>query len=374
MDKRWIWEFENYPNFTFKYAKLNPIIKEITILQGYLSALCEFMSEEKIQEKHLDSLTDEVINSSAIEGEFLSRDSVRKSIAKKLGIADRFMQTDYIVDGVVNIILDASTNYDNRLDIERIFKWQASIFPTGRNHLGEIINIGETRGDYDMVIGGGGPKEIVYYQAPSYDTLTDELIEFFEWFNNTEDSLIKAAIAQLWFLIIHPLDDGNGRIARSISEYILARLDKSYYSKIYSISKSIYSNKKAYYETLESTTGFRKKEDSLDITLWLEYFLNTLQEALLEAKQGLIYIIEKSKFWDKHRDKSFNDRQTKVLNKILDIGIDNFEGGLTKKKYVSISKTSEATAARDIKELVNHGCIKQIKGTTGRGTKYKVII
>jgi len=371
MNKRWIWQFDNYPNFTYDKEKLDSLIQEIVFLQGSLSSMVLFTSKETLLEKLKDSYADEIINSSAIEGEFLNRDSVRKSIAKKLGF-DRFANTDYETDGLVNILIDACTNYEKDLDIERIFTWHASIFPTGRNNKGEIVNIGETRGDYEMVIGGGGPKEIIYYQAPPFDELVDQLVDFFNWFNNTPDSIIKAAISHLWFLIIHPMDDGNGRISRTICEYVLARVEKSYYSKIYSISKTINEDKKAYYEVLEKTTGFRKKEDSLDITLWLEFFLKILLKSLKEAEQGLQYIKEKTNFWDNHREKEFNSRQIKVLNKILDLGAENFEGGLTKRKYVSISKTSTSTATNDLKQLLQWGCLKQTSGTKGRGTSYYI--
>ena len=373
MNKRWIWEFDNYPNFTYDKKELDSLIQEIVFLQGSLSSTVSFVSKEILEEKLKDSYADEVINSSAIEGEFLNRDSVRKSIAKKLGF-DRYANTDYATDGLVNILIDACTNYEKDLDIERIFAWHAAVFPTGRNNKGEIVNIGLTRGNYEMIIGGEGPKEVMYYQAPPHDELFDYLVEFFDWFNKTEDSIIKAAIVHLWFLIIHPLDDGNGRISRTICEYVLARVEKSYYSKIYSISKTIYENKKTYYEVLEQTTGFRIKENPLDITAWLKFFLQTLLKSLQEAQIGLQYIKEKTKFWDKHRDKELNSRQVKVLNKILDLGSKNFEGGLTKKKYVAISKASTSTATNDLKQLLELGCIKQTAGTTGRGTSYFVDI
>lgn len=373
MSKRWIWEFENYPAFEFDATRINPLIKEITFLQGSLSALYSFASKEKMQEKLAETLTDEIISSSAIEGEFLNRDSVRKSIAKRLGMKE-FTNTDYATDGLVSILFDACTNYNNDLDIERLERWHGAIFPTGRNHEGVKINVGELRGDYEMIIGGGGPKEIVYYEAPPSDTLTDEMISFFEWFNKTDDGLIKAAIAHLWFLIIHPFDDGNGRIARTISEYALAKVENSYYSKIYSISKTIYEKKRDYYDVLEKTTGYRKKDKPLDITLWIEYFLKTLLKSLQEARTGIQYILEKTKFWDTHRGKELNARQIKVLNKVLDKGIENFEGGISKSKYAAITKASTSTASNDLKQLLEWHCIKQIEGTSGRGTRYTVVV
>jgi Fic family protein len=179
--------------------------------------------------------------------------------------------------------------------LKEFFTWHAAVFPIGLNNKGEIVNIGVTRGDYEMVVGGGGPKEIIYYQASPYDELFDYLVEFFDWFNKIEDSIIKVAISHLWFLIIHPLHDGNGKIARTICEYVLERVEKSYYSKIYSISKTIYENKKVYYEVLEQTTGFRINENPLDI------------------------------------------------------GSKNFEGALTKKKYVAMTKASTTTVTNDLK-------------------------
>ena len=373
MDKRWIWQFDDYPNFTYNLEVLTPLIARISRLQGYLTSLSSLSSKEKLQERLSESLADEVISSSAIEGELLNRDSVRKSIAKKLGL-NKFAQTDYATDGLVNILFDACNNHDKDLDIERIYKWHAAIFPTGRNNLGELINVGELRGDYEMIVTDNGPKEKVYYEAPPFDTLFDELYDFFIWFNKTEDSLIKAGIAHLWFLIIHPLDDGNGRISRTICEYTLAKLEKNDYSKIYSLSKTINEKKRDYYAALEATSGLRKKDIPLDITIWLKYFLETLETSLEDAVNKLQYIVEKTKFWDTHRDKDINSRQTKVLNKILNMGIENFEGGLTKKKYVAITKASTSTATLDLKQLVDWNCIKQTPGTTGRGTSYYVYI
>lgn len=369
MEKRWIWEFEDYPNFTYNLEKITPIIEQITFIQGSLSSLCEFTSKEKLNEKITDSLTDEILNSSAIEGEYLNRDSVRKSIAKKLGLDDEAI-TDHTTDGLVGILIDACSNFNDSLDIERIFKWHSTLFPLGRNSDGDKINVAQLRGDYDMVISSNKGKEKIFYEAPPYNTLVDEMIEYLNWLNNSKDTLIKAAIAQLWFLIIHPLDDGNGRISRTITENILSKIENSYYSRIYSVSKTINQKKKDYYQVLEETTGFRKKEIPLDITKWLEYFLSTLKTSLEDAKKGLQYIIEKTKFWDTFRDKELNARQIKVLNKILDMGIENFEGGLTKSKYVSMTKASTSTATNDIKQLLEFGCIKQVDGTTGRGTRY----
>lgn len=374
MSKKQIWEDKDYPNFTYDLEALLPLIKNISYLQGQLNTYTSLSSSEVMEEKLKESFTDEVINSSAIEGEFLNRDSVKNSIAKKLGL-DRFVKTDYITDGLVSILFDAYDNCKEPLSLERIFKWHAAVFPTGRNNEGEIINIGSFRGDYPMTIESSNPNDFtIYYKAPSFTKVPDEIKEFLKWFNSTEDDFIKAAIAHLWFLIIHPLDDGNGRIARAICEYSLARLENKSNTKIYSISKTIYENKRKYYEALENTTGFVSRTNSIDITIWLKFFLETLSISIENSLLGLQYIIKKAKFWDTHRDKGLNARQTKVMNKILDMGVENFLGGLTKMKYCKMTKASESTATNDLRQLINWGCIIQIEGTRGRGTKYTINI
>lgn len=374
MPKKWIWEDENYPNFTYNKDVLLPLIKDISFTQGKLSAFSSMVSSTTIEEKLRESFTDEIINTSAIEGEFLNRDSVKRSIDKKLGL-DRFVETDHKTDGLVSILFDAYDNHKKPLTTEKIFKWHAAIFPTGYNNEGDKVDVGTFRGNYQMIISSSKLGDnTIYYQAPSYTKVPNQIETFLKWFNTEEDNLIKAGIAHLWFLIIHPLDDGNGRISRTICEYSLARVEDITNSKLYSISKTINKNKKKYYTALENTTGFVSNNNPTDITTWLTFFLETLLEAIEESLVGLQYIVEKTKFWDMHRNKGLNARQTKVMDKILDIGIKNFEGGLTKKKYSKMAKASESTATNDLKQLIEWGCIIQIEGTTGRGTKYTINI
>ena len=269
-------------------------------------------------------------------------------------------------------MVDANTNYNQNLNLERLFGWHNALFPTGYSGFVKI-NVAKFRGSEPMeVVSGGIGRERVHYKAPPRERLENEVQLFLEWFNSEEDTLVKAAIAHLWFVVIHPFDDGNGRISRAIADLVLSKIEQSKISKLYSMSSAINKNKKSYYEILDATTGFKRKDSPLEITAWIQWFLETLLIALDDARKSLRYILEKTGFWDKHRDDELNSRQVKVLNKILDKGIENYEGGLNNRKYIAITKTSSATATRDLKDLLNKGCIKQIEGTIGKSTSYIV--
>lgn len=225
------------------------------------------------------------------------------------------------------------------------------------------------------VIGGAAGKEKTYYVAPPRSILEDEMERYLQWFNTTQPSLIKACIAHLWFVIIHPFDDGNGRIGRAITDLVLSKIEKSSISRLYSMSSAINIDRNGYYHALEKTTGYLHKESNhLDITQWCEWFLATLYTALIDTKKKLNYIVQKTAFWDKYREYGLNSRQTKVLNKILDMGAENFQGSLSKKKYMTITDTASTTASRDITQLLEIGCIRQIEGTNGRNVRYEIVI
>ncbi|CAM3934950.1 Fic family protein [Arcobacter cloacae] len=374
--KKWIWQQENYPNFTYDFKKLEDLIQKISLEQGYLIALTQTMNKDNIIQRQADALFNEAINTALIEGEVLNRDSVKASIAKKFGFNDvDYKKLDENTNNLVEIIIDANTNYHEDLTLERLFGWHNALFPKGYSGLNKI-NTASFRGEETMqIVGGYAGNEIIYYEAPPRANLENEMQNFLNWFNSTNESLIKACIAHLWFVIIHPFDDGNGRITRAITDLVLSKIENSTISRLYSMSSAINANRKAYYKALEHTTGYIQKEDNfLDITLWCEWFLQTLYEALLETKTKLNFIVIKTKFWDKNKDKNLNARQIKVLNFILDIGIENFKGNLSKKKYMSISSSSSTTASRDISELLEIGCIKQVEGTLGRNVSYKIVI
>jgi Fic family protein len=334
------------------------------------------MNKDNIIQRQADALFNEAINTALIEGEVLNSDSVKASIAKKFGFEDiDYKKLDENTNNLIEIIIDANTNYYEDLTLERLFGWHNALFPKGYSGLNKI-NTASFRGEETMqIVGGYAGNEIVYYEAPPRANLENEMKNFLYWFNTTNESLIKACIAHLWFVIIHPFDDGNGRITRAITDLVLSKIENSTISRLYSMSSAINANRKAYYKALEHTTGYIQKEDNfLDITLWCEWFLQTLYEALLETKTKLNFIVTKTKFWDKNKDKNLNARQIKVLNFILDIGIENFKGNLSKKKYMSISSSSSTTASRDISELLEIGCIKQVEGTLGRNVNYKIVI
>ncbi len=376
-NERWIWQNKNYPNFNYDIDKLTSLIQKVHIVQGELIVLTSTINEESFQDKYIEALTNEAINTSAIEGEVLNRDSVRASIRKKLGIDTYFFHTDPHTEGVVSILLDANTNYTKPLHLERIFGWHNALFPTGYSGF-EKINVAAFRGEEEMkVVSGAIGRERTHYVAPPSKSLFLEMNSFLHWFEKEDATLIKASIAHLWFVIIHPLDDGNGRIARAITDLVLAKIENSKASKLYSMSTAILNDRKGYYDILDRTTGFVPKqehENPLDITLWIEWFLKTLLCSLSQAKENLYFIIEKTKFWDKHRDTQLNSRQIKMLNKVLDIGVNNFEGGINKRKYVAITKTSDRTAVRDLNDLISKGCIRQELNSKGRNVRYEIIV
>ena len=374
--KKWIWQQENYPNFTYEFKKLESLIQKVSIQQGYLIALAQTIDNKTIIQRQSQALENEAISTSAIEGKILNRDSVKASIAKKFGFRDiDYNKIDNSIEYLIEVLIDANTNYDAKLTQERLFAWHGAIFPKAYDKFNSI-NVATFRGEETMqVVGGYAGNEIVYYEAPPKSILEKEMQTFLNWFNSTNDDLIKACIAHLWFVIIHPFDDGNGRIARAITDLVLSKIENSKISRLYSMSSAINDDRKGYYKALEYTTGYIKKEDNfLDITFWCEWFLQTLYKALIDAKDRLNFIIIKTKFWDKNRDKNLNSRQIKVLNFILDIGIDNFKGNLTKKKYMSISNSSSTTASRDLAQLIELNCIKQIEGTAGRNISYEINI
>ncbi|MCD8545048.1 MAG: Fic family protein [Sulfurospirillum cavolei] len=374
--KRWIWQYDDYPHFTYKLEKVEHLLQKIAMEQGYLLALSQTLSQDIILQRQCDALLNETLSTAAIEGEILNRDSVKASIAKKFGLKES--DDKKIIDSTDNlvaILIDANTNYDKALTLERLFGWHNALFPKGYSGLRKI-NTATFRGEETMqIVGGAIGREVVYYEAPPRQALDKEMQRFLDWFNAENPTLIKACIAHLWFVIIHPFDDGNGRITRAITDLVLSNIENSKISRLYSMSSTINENKKAYYAALEQTTGYIKKVDNnLDITLWCEWFLNTLYQALLDAKGRLHHIVFKTQFWDKHRDQPLNARQIKVLNFVLDIGIENFKGNLSKKKYMSIADTTSTTASRDIVELLEFGCIEQIEGTAGRNVSYRIVL
>jgi Fic family protein len=306
-----------------------------------------------------------VLKSSEIEGEVLNADQVRSSIARRLGMdIAGLIPADRNVEGIVEMMLDATQNYNAPLTEERLFSWHAAMFPTGRSGMHRIVvgNYRDNSKDDPMqVISGPMGKEKVHFQAPTSDVLVSEMNKFLEWFNkeNSSDPVVKAAIAHLRFVTIHPFDDGNGRITRAITDMQLSRADQSA-QRFYSMSSQIRTERKSYYDTLEKT-----QKGLLDITDWLTWFLDCLDRALANTDETLGVVMKKARLWEKYSTTPFNDRQRMMLNKLLD----GFDGKLTSSKWAKITKTSQDTAGRDINDLLEKGILMKEPGG-GRSTRY----
>jgi Fic family protein len=317
----------------------------------------------------LKVLSDETINSSAIEGVVLDPENVRSSLAHRLGLDVGGLKDhkDRIVDGVVQMMLDATQKFDRPLTKKRLLEWHAHLFPEVRR-TGEDFRVGAWRDDRQgpmQVVSGPIGRLTVHYVAPAADRVDNEIGRFLKWFDSTEheDPVLKAAVAHLWFVTIHPFEDGNGRIARAITEMCLARSDGSA-QRFYSMSSQILEERKGYYEILEKTQA-----DSLDITQWLTWFLGCLDRAIGQSKRITDGALEKELFWQRlsKRKISLNDRQKKILNKLFG----GFEGKLTRDKWMKVTKTSSRTALRDIKQLIAFGVIEQ-EEAGGRSTSYRL--
>jgi Fic family protein len=314
----------------------------------------------------LDSLTEEVLKSSEIEGEMLDRDQVRSSIARRLGLdIGGLTSADRNVEGVVEMMLDATQGYDRPLTARRLFDWHAALFPTGRSGMSKI-RVGAWRDDAKgpmQVVSGPIGKERVHYEAPAADRVRDEMKKFLEWFenDNSTDLVLKAGVAHLWFVTIHPFDDGNGRIARAIADMVLARSEHSP-QRFYSMSAQIRQERKSYYEILEAT-----QKGELDITRWLEWFLECLGRAFNRAETILATVLSKARFWESFAAVELNERQREIVNRLLN----GFEGKLTSSKWAKLAKCSQDTALRDIEDLIRKKMlVKDAAG--GRSTSYSL--
>jgi Fic family protein len=363
--KAFIHQLENWPEFTWDSNTLLPLLSEARNYQGRLIGKMETLGFDLRNEALLDTLTLDVIKSSEIEGEFLNSDQVRSSIARRLGMEIACtVDTDRDVDGIVDMMLDAAQKCFDPLTTDRLFNWHAALFPTGRSGMYKITDADwrkNTTGPMQVVSGAMG-KEKVHFQAPDSDLVENEMSYFLDWFNtNNIDSVIKAAVAHLWFVTIHPFEDGNGRIARALTDMLLARSDNSN-QRFYSMSAQIRVERKKYYEILEKT-----QKGNLDITNWIVWFLTCLINALKATDKILTRVLFKAGFWQKHIDTALNDRQKKLLNKILD----GFEGKLTSSKWAKIAKCSKDSAVRDINDLIAKG-ILQKEAAGGRSTNYEL--
>jgi len=364
--RTFIYQQSNWPNFTWENDKLIYLLSETRSLQGRLIGKMESLGFDLINEATLDTLTLDVIKSSEIEGEYLNADQVRSSIARRLGLEIAgSVESDRDIDGVVEMMLDATQHCFETLTAERLFNWHAALFPTGRSGM-HRITVADWREDTTgpmLVVSGAMGKEKIHFQAPDSSIVEKEMNQFLDWFNNNHkmDLVLKAAIAHLWFVTIHPFDDGNGRIARALTDMLLAQSDKSN-QRFYSMSAQIRKERKGYYEMLEKT-----QKGTLDITEWIIWFLNCLINAIKSADTELAGVLFKANFWAKHSKTLLNKRQKKLLNKLLD----GFDGKLTSSKWAKIAKCSKDTAVRDINDLIDKDILKK-EAAGGRSTNYEL--
>lgn len=362
---KYIYQYPDWPCFTWNDASIRSVYGEVCRLQGSVVGHMNALGFNLRSEAALTTLTLDVVKSSEIEGEFLNYDLVRSSIARRLGIDTVGIDdSDRNVDGVVEMMLDATQNYSKPLSGERLCAWHASLFPSGRSGLYKIETGRYRTGEMQIVSGALG-KERIHYEAIPAHLVKKEMDIFLKWLNNPEqgqaDMILKAAIAHFYFIIIHPFDDGNGRIARAITDMLLARSDQSA-DRYYSMSNRILTERKQYYDVLKKT-----QHSSGDITIWLEWFLSCLKNALIDTEQTLKSILRKSEFWKLHSNTAFNERQRLMLNKLLD----GFEGKLKTSKWGKIARCSRDTALRDIRDLMEKRILRQ-EPHGGRSTNYEL--
>ena len=362
----YIYERTGWPEFTWDSEALSGSLAAGRHQQGKHLGKMEALGFDLRAEANLLALTDEVVKSSAIEGEHLNPEEVRSSIARTLGLDVAGLPIPgRDVEGVVEMMLDATQHYDAPLTSERLFGWHAALFPTGRSGMGRIT-VGTWRtaeaGPMQVVSGPIG-KEKVHFEAPPAERLEAEMAKFLEWFNRPSgiDPVLKAAVAHFWFVTVHPFEDGNGRIARAIADMAFSQADGTK-DRFYSMSSGIEGERKEYYLRLESA-----QRGSLDITAWLAWFLQCLDHTLEDADKSLGSVLHKARLWQRINLNPVNERQRKVINRMLD----NFKGHLTTSKYAKLTKCSSDTALRDIRELLERGIIAKNEGG-GRSTSYRL--
>jgi Fic family protein len=364
----YIWQQATWPEFTWDDATLSTLLAHVNKEQGRLKGKLEAMGFKTQGETLLQTLTEDVIKSSDIEGEKLDSAQVRSSIARRLGMdIAGLVPADRNVEGVVEMMLDATQKYDSPLTAKRLFDWHAALFPTGRSGMREII-VGDWRDDSEgpmQVVSGPVGRERVHFEALPAQQIPEECARFLEWFNQAKqmDPLLAAGLAHLWFISLHPFEDGNGRIARAITDMVLAHGENSS-QRSYSMSAQIREERDDYYNTLERT-----QKSSLDITYWQGWFLDCLGRAIEHAHENLDEALKKARFWERYAREPLNERQIKVLNRVMD----NFEGKLTSSKWAKIAKCSQDSAGRDIKNLMERGALRKDPGG-GRSTSYSIVL
>lgn len=366
----YIWEHADWPRFHWDEAALRPRLDAVRLLQGRLLGRAEAVSTQAGLDVEMDTLIQNAIRTSEIEGEHLDVGSVRSSVARQLGLEQAGMPgvPTAQTDSLVALLLEAIGEPEASLSVSGLCAWQALLFPDD-DGVPARVRVGALRGDAPMqVISGRLDRPRVHFEAPPRDRLEGELASFLDWFNNSSgdlDPLLRAGVAHLWLITLHPFDDGNGRVARAVTDRALAQAEAQSV-RFYSLSAAIMAQRKAYYTHLERT-----QKGEMDITAWLAWFLDVLAQALDEALTRVARVLGKARFWQRHASTVLNARQIKVLNRLLDTAGEAFSEGINARKYQSLTKTSKATATRDLTDLLEKGCLTRLPGG-GRSARYAV--
>lgn len=366
----WIWDRDDWPAFRWDASRLAPALAAARLAQGKALGAARLLDPDLTLEAVAAILTEDGLTTSAIEGERLAADSVRSSVARHLGLPTAGLPVaPPAVDGLVEVLLDATRRYEAPLTRERLCSWQSALFPTGRSGL-RAIRVGRLRGPQPMqVVSGRMGRERVHFEAPPRSRLEAELDRFLAWFEasrDTEEGLVRGGIAHLWFVTLHPFEDGNGRLARAVTDMALAQ-DEGQPMRVFSLSAQLLREREAYYAALESA-----QRGGLDVTGWLAFFLPQVEAAATAAETTIAATLAKARFWLRHQGTDMSPRQRKVLNRLLDAGPTGFEGGMNTRKYTSLAKTSRATAYRELADLVAKGCLRPT-GKGGRSSAYEIV-
>ncbi len=367
MRQKYIWQHKEWPQFRWDEAGIQAQLSSVRHKQGQLTGMMKVLGLEVQNASTLDIITMDIVKSCEIEGVILNSERVRSSVARHLGVdTEGLPEPDHYTEGIVSVMIDAVRNVNTPFTSERLFGWHAALFPTGRSGPYKITVADWRKGDEPMqVVSGAMGHEVVHYEAPPSSLVTEMMEQFLVWMEKDDtrlDPIVKAAIAHLWFVAIHPFDDGNGRLTRTITDMLMCRADGLPH-RYYSVSNTICKYKKEYYSALEDTTV-----GGIDITKWIQWFLKTVDSAISEAIATTENTIKKAQFWQRHRCVPMNERQVKIINMMWN----GFEGKLTNAKWAKITKTSASTALRDIQELVALGLLKTA-GEGGRSTNYILV-
>jgi Fic family protein len=373
MAPHWIWQQPDWPNFNWQAERLTPLLRECVQAQGQLMGMASSVGSSFSAQSELDALLQNIVTSSAIEGEQLNVGSVRSSLARRLGLEQ--VDGDHVSqrsEGLAQLMLDATQHFAKPLTLERLLEWHEWLFPDQETDFAaRSIHVGALRGDEPMqVVSGRLDKPTVHFEAPPRLGLEQQLENFLAWFETSQrqeelDPLLRAGIAHFWFVTLHPFDDGNGRLTRTLTDLALAQ-GEAQAIRFYAMSASILEDRTGYYRVLENS-----QKATTDITLWLEWFLQTLLRSLQQAMARIESFLGKARFWQAHRQSSLTAEQTKVLNRLLDGGERGFENGISAAQYQAVANVSKATATRHLSELLEKGYLKRLPGG-GRNTRYQI--